>query len=93
MNSSDIKERLRRRGTTAFDLYERRPGNFQLIAPIMHEDGDMVDVHLRDSPKGDGYVRVCDFRHDVDAAFIQLRRQHTDEVTQIREHHQQQWRG
>ena len=28
MNSSDIKERLRRRGTTAFDLYERRQGIF-----------------------------------------------------------------
>ena len=61
MNSRDVKERLQRRGTTAFDHYERRPGSFQLIAPIMHEDGDMVEVYLRDSPKGDGYDRVCDF--------------------------------
>ena len=61
MNSRNIIERLQRRGTDAFDLYERRPGNFQLIAPIMHEDGDMVEIYLGDSPKGDGYVRVSDF--------------------------------
>ena len=60
MNSGDIIDLLRRRGTDAFYLYERRPGDFQLIVPIMHEDGDMVEVYLRDSPKGDGYVRVCD---------------------------------
>ena len=61
MNSGDIKDLLRRRGTDAFDLYERRPGDFQLIAPIIHEDGDMVEVYLRDSPQGKGYMRVCDF--------------------------------
>ena len=61
MNSDGVIELLQRRGTDSFDLYERRPGNFQLIAPIMHEDGDMVEVYLQDSPKGDGYVRVCDF--------------------------------
>ena len=44
-----------------FDLYERRPGNHQLILPIHHEDGDMVDIYLQDSPKGDGYVRICDY--------------------------------
>ena len=61
MNSSDIKALLQRRGTDTFDLYERRPGSFQLIAPIMHEDGDMVEIYLQDSPEGDGYVRICDF--------------------------------
>ena len=61
MNSEGIIELLQRRGTDAFDLYERRPGDFQLIAPIMHEDGDMVELYLQDSPKGDGYVRICDF--------------------------------
>ena len=37
MNSGAVKDLLQRRGTDAFDLYERRPGDFQLIAPIMHE--------------------------------------------------------
>ena len=44
-----------------FDVYERRPGDYQLIVPILHEDGDMVDIYLQESPRGEGYVRVCDF--------------------------------
>ena len=43
------------------DFYERRPGIHQMIIPIFHEDGDMVDIYVQDSPKGDGYVRICDF--------------------------------
>ena len=42
-------------------LYERRPGALQLIIPILHEDGDMVDIYLRDSPMGERLVRVTDF--------------------------------
>ena len=44
-----------------FDLYERRPGDYQLIVPIVHEDGDMLDIYLTSSPKGEEYVRICDF--------------------------------
>ena len=44
-----------------FDFYERRPGIHQLILPILHEDGDMVDIYIQDSPRGEGHVRVCDF--------------------------------
>ena len=45
----------------SFSIYERRSGKYQLIAPILHEDGDMVDIYLQESPKGKGYVQVCDF--------------------------------
>ena len=50
-------------GTPAsqFELYERRPGQMQLIAPLLHEDGDMLDIYLCDSPFGDNFVRICDF--------------------------------
>ena len=48
-------------GLAGFDVYERRPGNYQLIVPICHEDGDMVDVYLQDSPNGADYARICDF--------------------------------
>ena len=61
MNISRVRESLHRRITTDFGIYERRPGDYQLIVPIQHEDGDMVDVYLQDSPKGDEYVRICDF--------------------------------
>ena len=43
------------------NFYERRPGIHQVIIPIFHEDGDMVDIYVHDSPKGDGYVRISDF--------------------------------
>ena len=45
----------------SYDFYERRPGSYQLIVPILHEDGDMVDIYLQDSPRGEGHVRICDF--------------------------------
>ncbi len=44
-----------------FDIYERSPEKYQLILPILHEDGDMVDVYLQDSPNGQEYIRICDF--------------------------------
>ena len=49
------------RAKTSFNIYERRSGKYQLMAPILHEDGDMVDIYLQESPKGMGYVRICDF--------------------------------
>ena len=52
---------LRKRAGNSFDFYERRQGKHQLILPILHEDGDMVDIYLQDSPKGENYVRICDF--------------------------------
>lgn len=46
---------------TGFDVYERDNGDFQLIVPIRHEDNDMVDVYLDHSPRGEEYIRICDF--------------------------------
>ncbi len=59
-NKNRIRELL---GSMAvkFDFYERRPGKYQLILPILHEDGDMVDIYLVESPRGEGYIRLCDF--------------------------------
>ena len=61
MNINSVRESLNTPLSAGFDLYERRPGKHQLILPILHEDGDMVEIYLHDSPKGDGYVRICDF--------------------------------
>ena len=44
-----------------FDVHQREIGDYQLIVPIHHEDNDMVDIFLKESPKGEGYVRICDF--------------------------------
>ena len=56
-----IRESLSHSFRAGIDVYERRPGDYQLIVPIRHEDGDMVDVYLQNSPCGGEYVRICDF--------------------------------
>ena len=61
MNISEIRASLRHAMSGELYFHERRPGIHQLMIPIMHEDGDMVDVYIQNSPKGEGYVRVCDF--------------------------------
>ena len=61
MTVDEIRKSLHRRSAGAFDLYERRPGCHQLILPIQHEDGDMVDIYLLDSPRGGDRIRICDF--------------------------------
>lgn len=61
MNISEILNIIRDRSSKGFDIYERRPGKYQLIVPILHEDGDMIDIYLQDSPKGKNSIRICDF--------------------------------
>lgn len=57
MDSDTIRASL----NGGFDVYERRPGDLQVIAPISHEDGDMVDIYLQSSPNDPERVRICDF--------------------------------
>ena len=61
MDINRIKSSLSQKLMTGIDVYERPIGNFQLVIPILHEDGDMVDIYIQDSPLGEGYIRVCDF--------------------------------
>jgi len=51
---------LKEQFNSQVDMYEKRPGVFQLIAPLYHEDGDMVDIFLEDAKGAPGRVRVCD---------------------------------
>lgn len=61
MDVTRVQESLRRSLGAGLDIYERRSGTFQLIVPIRHEDGDMIDIYLQDGPQGDGHIRICDF--------------------------------
>ena len=61
MEIDSVIDALKEKSRASFDFYERRQGIYQIIVPILHEDGDMVDIYLRDSPRGDGYVHICDF--------------------------------
>ena len=42
-------------------IEEKRPGTFQLYAPLFHEDGDMMEIYLEPRNDGSGLVRVCDY--------------------------------
>lgn len=40
-------------------IKEKRPGIYQLLLPIYHEDGDMVDIFIKQ--KGNNKYTLCDF--------------------------------
>jgi len=61
MDISDVRTSLRILAGDGFDIVERQIENYQIIIPIQHEDGDMIDVYLQSSPRGGNYVRLCDF--------------------------------
>jgi hypothetical protein len=54
-------ELLRKQFNNHLAFQERRPGIMQLIAPLYHEDGDMVEIFLQESPEREGWVRICDY--------------------------------
>ena len=39
---------------------ERRPDVVQVLAPLFHEDGDMVDIFIDESRNGSNKVRISD---------------------------------
>ena len=78
MNIKKTIELLNNRAGTFFDVYERRPGKYQLIIPILHEDGDMIDIYLQDSPENKSYIRICDF------GLTEMRLSYTYEITPSR---------
>lgn len=53
-----IQEILTHTPANTFQLQEKRPGTFQLIAPIFHDDGDMVSIYLEKA--SDDAIRICD---------------------------------
>lgn len=42
------------------DIYPRREGLFQVILPVFYEDGDMVDVYIRESPEDKEKIQISD---------------------------------
>jgi len=73
----DYLELLKQQFSNQLAFKERRPGVLQLIAPLFHEDGDMVDIFIEKAGDGNGLVRVCDhgltlmrlsYSYDVDTA-------------------------
>jgi hypothetical protein len=53
-------ESLKRQFNGHVEFRERRPGIVQVLAPLFHADGDMVDIFLVDPPPGSSRIRVSD---------------------------------
>lgn len=52
---------LRAQFNNHMTLVEKRPNILQLVAPLYHEDGDMIDLFLDTSERNDHKLRICDF--------------------------------
>jgi len=51
---------LREQFNNRIRFHEKRPGVFQLIGPLYHEDGDVVEIYLEPANGGRERVRICD---------------------------------
>ncbi len=60
MKPNGYLERLRAQFNDRVELREKRPEIYQLIAPLFHEDGDMVDIFLEKGKRSSDTVRICD---------------------------------
>ena len=60
LKETTYKELLREQFNDQIDFREKRPGIEQLIVPLFHEDGDMVDIFLEVSKTDPGKIRICD---------------------------------
>lgn len=59
MDTKIILESLRKEFNDRIYFKEKRKNIYQLIIPIYHEDGDMIDIYIQ--PLENGIVKVCDF--------------------------------
>lgn len=61
MNIETILASLRAAASENIHLDQRQPGIYQVIIPVLHEDNDMIDIYVEESPAGKDMVRICDF--------------------------------
>ena len=59
MTSTEYLEKLQREFHNRVAVTRKRPGLYQLVAPFYHEDGDMYDIFIEDTP-ADQPVRITD---------------------------------
>lgn len=54
-------QKLKKQFNDKVEFREKRKGVKQLIAPFFHEDGDMIDIFITESPSSPGKIRICDY--------------------------------
>lgn len=60
MDDMDIQEILKAEFNQHIAFRERRPNVLQVVAPLYHEDGDMVDIFLDIPATPEGPIRISD---------------------------------
>lgn len=55
---NDILEHVKRNFNNRINIREKRPNIYQLIMPLYHEDGDMIDIFIE---KKDNELFLCDY--------------------------------
>lgn len=55
----EVKKILREQFSSRFSIREKRPGIFQLILPVYHEDGDMIEMFIEKF--GENNYKISDY--------------------------------
>lgn len=55
---NDILEYIKQSFNNRINIREKRPGIYQLIVPLYHEDGDMIDIFIEEKM---GNYYLCDY--------------------------------
>jgi hypothetical protein len=57
----EVLQQLKEQFNNKIDFRAKRNGIYQLVGPFYHEDGDMMDIFLTESPLQPDKIRLCDY--------------------------------
>ena len=56
-----LLERLREQFHRQIEIVEKRAGVYQLLIPVYHEDGDMIELYIDSNKSENGTIHLCDY--------------------------------
>ncbi|MBI3195382.1 MAG: DUF1828 domain-containing protein [Ignavibacteriae bacterium] len=61
MSKEELLEQLSNQFRRRIEIIEKRAGIYQLLIPVYHEDGDMIELFVDSGKSENGTIRLCDF--------------------------------
>ncbi len=61
INKEILLEQLQKQFHKRIQIIYKRPEILQLLIPVYHEDGDMIEMYVDSEKSGHGTIRLCDF--------------------------------
>jgi hypothetical protein len=61
IDKKNLSEQLREQFHRRIEIIEKRAGIYQLLIPLYHEDGDMIELFVDSVKSNNGTIRLCDF--------------------------------